>query len=83
MYKLSASNAINPGKPFDEELAGAVFDSTILAEKLARVTVLTEALPEGSLSIKILSVGATLAAVGNCETLFPLLAIFHQLSCNC
>ena len=59
--------------------AGAVFDNVILADTVAIATVLTEALPDGSLRTRILSVDATFAAVGNSETLLPVLAMIHQL----
>lgn len=75
------SKRIVPAIPFEEELAGAEFDSTILADTVEKFTVLTEALPEGSRRTKILSVLATLEAVGNCDTFFELSAIsYHLLS---
>jgi len=77
-----ASYAINPGKPFEELFAGTDVDMVMLADTVDIATVLTEALPDGSLRTRILSVDATFAAVGNSETLLPVLAMIHQLCSN-
>jgi hypothetical protein len=67
-----------PAIPLELELAGTEFDIKTLAEKLAIVTVLTEALLEGLRRTKILSVDATLEAVGNSDTFFELSAIIFS-----
>lgn len=65
--------------PFEEAVAGTELDRTMLADTVEKFTVLTEGVPEGSRRTKILSVLATLEAVGNCDTFFELSAISYYL----
>jgi hypothetical protein len=66
-----------PAIPLEVELAGTEFDKVILADTVEKFTVLTEAFPEGSRRTKILSVLATLEAVGSSDTFLLLSAIIY------
>jgi hypothetical protein len=67
-----------PATPFEEEVAGALLEMTILAEKSATVTVLTEALAAGLRRTNTLSVIATLDAVGTSDIFLLLSAIIYS-----
>jgi hypothetical protein len=65
-----------PAIPFEEGVAGIVFDMTIFAQNAPNGTVLTEAADDGLRKTITLSVTATLAAVANSETFLLLSAIY-------
>lgn len=65
-----------PARPVEEEFAGTVFDITRLAAKMLRLTVRTDALPDGFRRTKTLSVAETFEAVGSSETFLLLSAIY-------
>jgi hypothetical protein len=66
---------MEPAIPLDVDVAGIELDSTKFAAKIFAFTERNETLPDGSLKIKILSVAATLAAVGNSDALIPVFAM--------
>lgn len=74
-YKNPESNAIVPANPFDDAVVGAVFETIKLADNVENGTVLTDALLAGLRSTNILSVLATLAAVGSSDIFLLLSAI--------
>lgn len=70
---------MEPAIPLDVDVDGIEFDRTKFAAKIFALTVRKEPLPDGSLKIKILSVAATLAAVGSSDALIPVFAMIYYL----